>query len=191
MICAVQLIGNQFGYDRGGFRIYVLSPIPRRDVLLGKNLAVAPFTLGLIVVALIGLECLCPLRIDHFLAAFAQGLAMYLLFCLLANAVSIIAPIPMAAGAMKASQVKLTPLLAHFALLFAFPIVIGPLLLPLGLELLLAEVTGIKVLPIALPLTLGLLVGVVYVYRHGLDFLGRFLAEREQRVLEIVTSKSE
>ncbi len=191
LLCAVQVVGNQFGYDRGGFRAYVLSPIPRRDILLGKNLAVAPFAFGLIAAALIGLECVCPLRVDHFLAAFAQGVAMFLLFCLLANVVSIVAPIPIAAGALKPTQVKITPVLAHLALMFLFPIVYAPLLLPLGIEVLLAELTGIEFLPIALPLMIGLLAGVVLLYGRGLTLLGRFLAQREQRILEVVTSKSE
>ena len=43
---SLQLTGNQFGYDRSGFRAFVLSPIPRREILLGKNLAVAPLIGG-------------------------------------------------------------------------------------------------------------------------------------------------
>ena len=42
LLSFVQLVGNQFGFDRGGFRVFVLCPAPRRDILLGKNLAVAP-----------------------------------------------------------------------------------------------------------------------------------------------------
>ena len=191
LVCSIQLAGNQFGYDRAGFRAYVLSPVPRRDILLGKNLAMAPVSLTMIAVALVALECFCPMRIDYFLMTCAQAVAMFLLFCLLANLVSIVAPIPIAPGAMKATQVKLTPVLCHLGLMFAFPLVYLPLLAPLGLELLLAELTGIKVLPVALPLTLAVLVGVVFVYRWGMIQLGRFLSFREQKILEIVTSKSE
>jgi ABC-2 type transport system permease protein len=191
LFCGVQLVGNQFGYDRGGFRAYVLSPVPRRDILLGKNLAFAPFVFGLITIALIGIECLCPMRIDHFLAAFVQGVAMFLLFCLLANTVSILTPIPIAAGALQPKQVKLTPVLAQLALMFLFPIVYAPLLLPLGIEVVISNLTGINFLPIALPLMIVLLILIVFVYRWGMNSLGTLLSNREQRVLEIVTSKSE
>jgi ABC-2 type transport system permease protein len=191
LLCAVQLVGNQFGYDRAGFRAYVLSPVPRREILLGKNMAVAPIAIAMIALILIALECLCPMRVDYFLMAVAQGVAMFLLFCLLANGTSILAPIPIAPGSMKASQVKLTPVLAHMALMFLFPLVYTPLLIPYGIETLLSELTGIPVLPIALPMTLGLLVGVVFIYRNGLNLLGRLLTNREQKILEIVTSKSE
>ena len=34
------LSGNLFGFDGAGARAYVLSPVPRRTILLGKNLAV-------------------------------------------------------------------------------------------------------------------------------------------------------
>src|SRR5258708_26286243 len=29
-----QLVGNQFGFDRSGFRVFVLCAAPRRDILL-------------------------------------------------------------------------------------------------------------------------------------------------------------
>src|SRR5215218_7061767 len=32
-------MGNQFGFDRAGFRAFVLSPVLRRSILMGKNLA--------------------------------------------------------------------------------------------------------------------------------------------------------
>ena len=191
LLAGVQLVANQFGYDRGGFRGYVLSPIPRRDILLGKNLAVAPLVFVLIIMALIVLECFCPLRIDHFLASFAQAVSMFLLFCLLANTVSIITPVPMAAGALKPTQVKLTPVLAQLALMFLFPIVYLPLLIPIGIEALLSELMGITVAPIALPLTIVMMVGVVFIYRRGITLLGQLLSNREQKILECVTSKSE
>ena len=38
----VQLMANQFGFDRDGFRVFVLSAARRRDILLGKNLSFAP-----------------------------------------------------------------------------------------------------------------------------------------------------
>jgi ABC-2 type transport system permease protein len=38
----VQFFANQFGFDRDGFRALILSPVDRRLVLLGKNLACVP-----------------------------------------------------------------------------------------------------------------------------------------------------
>ena len=42
MFGLLQLMGNQFGLDRDGFRCFVLCPAPRSQILLGKNLAFLP-----------------------------------------------------------------------------------------------------------------------------------------------------
>ena len=42
MLSFTQILCNLFGVDRDGFRAFVLSPVRRRDILLGKNLAIAP-----------------------------------------------------------------------------------------------------------------------------------------------------
>ena len=49
----LQLMANQFGFDRDGFRVFVLCAAPRRDILLGKNLAFAPLALGMAAILLI------------------------------------------------------------------------------------------------------------------------------------------
>ena len=43
----VQLMANQFGFDRDGFRVFVLVAGVRRDILLGKNLVIRPVGAGL------------------------------------------------------------------------------------------------------------------------------------------------
>src|SRR5207237_268822 len=75
-----QLAGNQFGFDRNGFRVFVLAGAPRKDILLGKNLALFPFALGLGVIGTVALQFAYPMRIDHFLAALVQMISMYLIF---------------------------------------------------------------------------------------------------------------
>ena len=86
LLTMMQLVGNQFGFDRGGFRVFVLSPGRRGDILLGKNLAVAPLALALSAGGAVGfVQVVYPMRLDHFLAVLPQMLSMYLLFCLLAN----------------------------------------------------------------------------------------------------------
>jgi len=187
----MQLLGNQFGYDRAGFRAYVLSPVPRREILLGKNLALAPLALGLGTVILLLVGAVYPMRIDYYPAALLLLVAAYLVFCLLANAMSILAPIPMAAGSLQPSSVKVIPVLIQMAFLLVFPFVMAPLVFPLGVEFLLAEFAGVHGLPISLPLSLLVLVMVVFVYRKVLTWEGNWLATSEQSVLETVTSKEE
>lgn len=190
LLSMVQLTGNQFGFDRSGFRVFVLCPAPRRDILLGKNVAVAPLALGLGALMVVILQALYPMRFDHFLAFFPQMASMYLLYCLPANLLSILAPLPIAAGTLKPANPRLIPVLFQLAFVFVFPPILGLTLLPLGLEALLAE-AGLEGVPFCLVLSLPLTVGVAFLYRLVLTALGRLLQQREQVILEAVTSKSE
>src|SRR6185436_8344047 len=45
LFMTASILGNQFGFDRSGFRALVLCPAPRKDILLGKNLTMAPLGL--------------------------------------------------------------------------------------------------------------------------------------------------
>lgn len=191
LLVSIQLAGNQFGFDRSGFRAYVLSPVPRREIVIGRNLALAPVTLGLCWLMTIISEAVFPMRVDLFLSAAVQAVSMYLLFCLLANVVSILTPMPMAAGAIQPTGVKLIPVLVQLLLMMLYPILLLPTLLPIGIETLLAELDVVRGVPIALPLTLVVFAGVVAVYRLAVTWEGRLLAAREQTVLGIVTSKVE
>jgi ABC-2 type transport system permease protein len=187
----IQLIGNQFGYDRAGFRVYVLCPAPRREILIGKNLAVAPMTLGMSLVAVLLIGCVFPMRVDRWLAAFLQVGSTYLVFCLLANRMSIFAPLPIAAGSMQASNPRLTPVLIQMLCLMIFPVLLVPILLPLGLEVLLEELEVVSGWPISLALSLGVFAGAVALYRSLITWQGELFAAREQKILEVVTSKLE
>jgi hypothetical protein len=85
---------NQFGMDAGGFRALMLMPTPRHRVLLAKNVALAPFVLGLgwfmVFLAAVLLE------IPRHLLAFAviQQAALFLLICGFGNFMSIYMPYP-------------------------------------------------------------------------------------------------
>ena len=129
----LQLMGNQFGFDRDGFRVFVLCAASRRDILLGKNLAFAPMTLGMAVILLVVVQVLCPMRLDHFLAMVPQYVSMFLLFCIFTNLLSIYAPIYIAAGSLKPSNPKTSTVLLQMVMfLFLLPLTQAPTLLPLG-----------------------------------------------------------
>jgi hypothetical protein len=187
----VQFVGNQFGFDRNGFRVFVLCGARRRDILLGKNLACAPLalSLGMLVVAL--LQVIYPMRLDYFLAVLFQLVSMYLLFCLLANWLSILAPLHIPAGSFRPTNLKGIPLLLQLAFMFLLPPVLAMTLLPLGVQVLLEWLGLAGRVPICLLLSLAECGAVGYVYRLVLTWQGALLQAREQRILEIVTSKAE
>jgi ABC-2 type transport system permease protein len=186
----LQLTGNQFGFDRDGFRVFVLSSAPRRDILLGKNLAFAPIVLMLSALLLALVQFLCPLRLDHLLSMIPQYLLMYLLFCLFTNLFSIYAPIYIPAGALKPANPRLrTVLLQLLMFLFLFPLTQVVSLLPLGVEAWARLMGWTDRAPICLVLSLVECVVVVFVYRVGLQWQGKLLQSRERDILECVTSR--
>ncbi len=186
----MQIMANQFGFDRDGFRVFVLCAAPRRDILLGKNLAFAPLALGKATILLIVVQVVCPLRLDHFLAMFPQFVSMFLLFCMLTNVLSIYAPMHIAAGSMKPSNQKLVPVLLQMVMFTClFPLTQAPTLLPLGIEAALAYGGWSAGAPICLVLTLVECAAVVVIYRICLRWQGNLFQAREQRILEVVTNR--
>ena len=187
----LQLMSNQFGFDRDGFRVIVLSAAPRRDVLLGKNLAFAPLAFGMAAVLLVVLQFVSPLRLDRFLAMPFQFVSMYLLYCLLVNGLSIYLPLRVAPGSLQPAQPTLGVVLlqmAAFSLLF--PLIEAPTLLPLGVEVALAGLGWINRAPLYLPLAIIQCAAVIFLYRRALHWQGRQLQAREQKILETVTKRS-
>ncbi len=191
LLSMVQLLGNQFGFDRGGFRVFVLCPARRQDILLGKNLAMVPLAVVLCLAAAAFVQLCYPMRFDHFLALLPQFVAMYLLFCMLSNLLSILAPMPIASGSLRRTNTKVIPMLLHLAFVFLFPLALGPVLLPLGIEVVLESAGWIGGVPVCLLLSLVECVAAGYLYRLAVSWQGNLLQAREQRILEIVASKAE
>ncbi len=189
ILCYVQLLCNVFGFDREGFRVYILSPCPRRDILLGKNMSFAPLAIGMCLLALVVLQILLPLQISHFLATLLQLAAVYLIYCLLGNLVSVFAPSAVSAGSLKPAQAKLVTILIHVLTALLSPLAFVPALIPLGAELALDHYDILSHVPIYLVVSAVELYAVVWIYRRMLGFQGRLLQLREQRVLEAVTSR--
>ncbi len=186
-----QLVGNQFGFDRNGFRVFVLCPAPRRYILLGKNLAFAPLVLGLGAAIVVVAQVLYPMSVGHLLSVVPQFVSMYLLFCALANWLSLFAPMRIAAGSLKPSNLKLVHFLLHLAFVFVLPLVLVPTLLPLGAEFLLEELGWVKGVPVCLILSVLECAAVVALYRLVLTWQGDVLQAREKKILELVTTKEE
>jgi hypothetical protein len=186
-----QLLANQFGFDRNGFRVFILCPARRRDIILGKNLALAPLVLGLGLILAVLIQVATPMRLEHFLAILPQFISMYLVFCLLGNCLSILAPAPVAAGALKMGVNRGWPLLFHLAFMLVFPMALAPMLLPLAIESILEDLHWARGLPVCLLLSILEFIAVAGFYSFVLSLQGRWLQLREKKILETVTAKSE
>jgi hypothetical protein len=187
----MQCLGNQFGFDRAGFRVYVLCAARRSDILLGKNLAFAPIALIPAALVIVVLSVVYPMRWDHLVGIWPQLLSIYLLFCLMANCLSIIAPMPIAAGSLKPAQPKLIPILLQMVFFSLMPLVAVPAMIVLGVEYLLQEFARWEGVPVWLVFSLLECVAVAFLYRWLLRLQGQWLHGREQKILEIVTTKAE
>src|SRR5262249_48418103 len=124
-------------------------------------------------------------------ATLPQMLTVFLLFAMLANWLSILAPMPMAQGSFKPTHYKGLHLLLHLTFVLVFPMVLMPVLLPVGIALALQALEWMEWAPVCLVLSLAECVGIVYLYRLVLTWQGDLLQAREQRILEVVTSKAE
>ncbi|MDR3618091.1 MAG: hypothetical protein P4L85_01985 [Paludisphaera borealis] len=186
-----QLMVNQFGIDRDGFRVFVLCAAPRRDILLGKNLAIAPAAALLSAIMLAAVQILRPMRLDHALSMIPQFISMYLMFCFMANLFSIYVPVYLAPGTLKPANPKVTTVLLQVAMfLLVFPLCQSLTLLPLAAESVLNVFGLAEDVPVCLLLSLAQCAAALLLYRVSLDWLGGQLQEREQRILETVTNRA-
>jgi ABC-2 type transport system permease protein len=186
-----QLMFNHFGFDRTGFRAIVLLPTPRRYILLGKNLAVLPLALAAFAIYLGLVAFLLRLRVWDIAAGIVEFAAALLLMSVFGNLVSIMVPYRIAAGSLKPTKTNFTTNLLVFVTHLSFPLVLLPVVVPVGLGLLAGSLD-------LLPAAAVTLVGAVVVagvagglYWWTLEPLGNLLQQREQRILEVVTREVE
>ena len=186
----IPLVGNQFGFDRDGFRCLVLSPLDRRWILLGKNLAFSPFVIAtsLLWVTVISIGFRLPVL--TVLAGLFQSLSMVAILFICGNLLSILCPFRVQSGAVKPTKRPIRIMLAHFFCMFAVQFAMVPLVLPALVEFLLGSHTTIH-LPINFLLSAVLAAVMSYGYWLTLKPLGRLLEQREIRILSAVTAEVE
>jgi len=81
--------------------------------------------------------------------------------------------------------------LLQMVFLMLFPLVVAPTLLPLGIDVGLAELGWGVGMPICLVLSVAELVGIAYLYRALLGWQGNLLLAREQRILAVVATRAD
>ncbi len=186
----VSIVQNQFGYDRCGFRAYVLSGANRRDILLGKNLAILPFALFLGLLVLGILQFLFPLRLSELVASLFQLFNGFLILCLLGNFSSILTPWAYAEGSFKPAHLNGVMMLSSFAFIMIYPLAFSSLVIPPALSLGARRFGLSPHLPIYFGLALIQLGIVSTTYWFGLKLQGRLLQNREAQIVQMVTEKT-
>jgi ABC-2 type transport system permease protein len=187
----VQMFGNQFGFDRDGFRAVVLSPVERRSVLLGKNIATLFCSTLISLVPLAVASILLKLGPGDVLAAIFQLATLGLLAAMAGNVLSIWFPYRFAPGSLKPTKLPAASMLALVGSQMTFPILVTPVFLPPLAQWGWRALDGAPAVPVNL-LTSILLASLVGAgYWLSLDPLSRFLRKRETVVLARVTAEVE
>jgi ABC-2 type transport system permease protein len=187
----IQFFGNQFGFDRDGFRALVLSPADRRLILLGKNLACLPVGVlgGLMLLLLISMRLHPPPLV--LVAAVFQLAAILLLAALVGNVCSILVPYRIQQGSMKPTKMPCLAIVTILVCQMLFPIAMAPAFVPPLAEYLWQKAGWLAAVPVNLLLSAVLAAVLALVYWQTLGPLGRLLQRRETRILGIVTVEVE
>lgn len=187
LLTLAQFLGNQFGFDRDAFQTFVTSPTPRREIVLGRNLAAVPTLTVLCAIWLVLLCVFVRLPLTAVLAGVFQIVSLSLMAAIVGNFISIQLPSRIRAASLKPTKISglrgvLVLLCQLFSPVLILPILIGPLL-----ELL-WNWTG---LPINLVYSAIFAVIAAVVYRMSLTAFGNQLQQRETKILEILTTEVE
>ncbi|MEQ1902930.1 MAG: hypothetical protein ABL888_01935 [Pirellulaceae bacterium] len=185
MMGITQLIQNQFGFDREGFRFYMLAPLKERDILIGKNAALAPLAFGMAATALVVIQVISPLEWSHFAATFFQLGTMFLVTSLVGNLMSIVVPMAMKSGSLKPVNLKMGGAILQILIFLLAPLGIMPALAPLGIEILVERYYG-QQWPIYLIGAAGYFLLMIPMYWWIVSKEGELLAERKQKIMEAI-----
>ncbi len=188
---AAQFMANQFGFDRQGFRALVLSPVDRRLILLGKNLASWPISalFGLMLIAFTSVWLQLPTR--SVIAGMFQLVTLLLLSSVGGNLLSILVPYRVESGTVKPTKLPALTMLVMVFCQLLFPVVMLPALVPPLLDLLWQLAEWPSWVPVNLLLSVLIAALTAFGYWMTLAPLGRLLHRRETKILNIVTAEVE
>ena len=186
-----QLMYNLFGFDRGGFRQLVLLPTPRKQILLGKNLAFLPLAVGIGAILLVFVKIVMGIPFVIIFAAGLQLLAAFLMVSMVGNLISILVPYRIAAGSLKPTKSSTKTTILMLVSRIFFPMVMAPIFFPPAIGLLFSKIGWLPAAPVNLFFSAALLALLALFYRLSLNPLGELLQRREMEILQVVTKEIE
>lgn len=191
LLGVVQFLFNAFGTDRSGFRLYILMPVERREILIGKNLSLLPVMLLLIGLVVALLAIVLPNRVSHIAATLIQACIAFLLACLVGNVLSIFVPITLPSGSFRPHNIRMVPMLMQFLGTLVLPLTLLPAAASWGIEIGLETLANLRGVPVYLLLSVFEAVLCVVVYLAIVREQGKWLQRRETAVLEVVAAAAE
>jgi ABC-2 type transport system permease protein len=186
-----QLMFNLFGFDRGGFRQLVLLPTPRKQILLGKNLAFLPVAAVIGAIFLLIVKIAMGISFVIVIAGGLQLLAAFLLLSMVGNLISVLVPYRIAPGSLKPTKSSAKTGILIFASRVFFPILMAPIFFPPAIGLLFSGLGWLPAAPVNLFFSAMLLALLALFYRLSLGPLGELFQRREKEILQVVTKEVE
>jgi hypothetical protein len=183
---------NIFGFDRSGFRFWVLSPLPRVEILRGRNWIFGLMVLTITVVTSAFAAGMWRYHWLREIEAIGASLAFVPIYMILTNLISILAPFPMSPQGFQPKSFSWKTLVLNFALSALIPALMIACCTPWALEWgLHATTPATKSLPIALILQPILILASFWLYGRLLTVMAELLEYRELDLLKTVTSSVE
>lgn len=178
-----------FSYDRDGFRALVLSPVRRKDILIGKNAAIGILTFVSGVLVFVLLQIFLPYSIPTFLASIVQVLACFLLMAIIGNFLSVYCPVGLKRGTMQPTNAPvLSTVLLYVGVICSPMFVVQPASVACTIAILstgtLVEINGW----IYLWLSVLQLILVVAAYWWTLGLFDEIFWKRESTIVNIVAN---
>jgi ABC-2 type transport system permease protein len=191
LFMVIGFVANQFGHDRDGFRAYVLSPVERWKILVGKNLAAFPaaamFSIVLVTILSVWLR-LSPLA---YLATLFQLIVAVLCAMMFGNLLSILLPYRIQPGSMKPTKMPALAMLVLIVSQLTLPLALSPTFIP-PLAGFLLERGGYAPAALVNLLLSGSVAAVMaLIYWKTLPPMGRLLQRRETKILQTVSESVE
>jgi hypothetical protein len=191
MFLMVGFVGNQFGFDRDGFRALVLSPADRWTILLGKNLAVFPAAAASATLLVLVLSVWLRLSPLVFVASLLQLVAGVLVASTAGNLMSILVPYRIQPGSMKPTKLPGTAIVLVIVAQLTLPAALSPVFLAPGAGFLAERAGGPPAGVVNLLVSMFLASITAVVYWRSLAPLGRLLRRRETAILRAVSADVE
>ena len=186
------LTTNIFGLDRNGFRFYVLMPVARREILLGKNVAVIPIFLVLLSFVILTAIYLGTTNFIHCIGGLLQAAIVFLAVSSLGNWISILFPMSLpVAGSGKPLQVNFKSVAVQMLAVFMCPLIVVPGMLAIGIEMLIHKYFHLPYVPFYLVFSAIEFAIVRWLYLQLIDHQARLLQTREPDILAQLTSNIE
>ena len=180
---------STFSYDRDGFRAFMLSPVPRKDILLGKNLAIGIPTVILGWITMIILQCFIPVGPLWFVGSLICLPASFLLLCIPGNAVSVFFSLGLKRGSMTPVNTKIIPVLMLYLGILIGPFVALIPFMVVNIAVGLLEKSSTWPLGwLYVLLSLAMLLVSWLVYRRSLVEFGEWLWKKESSILDVVAN---